>query len=243
MPGARGEAEVVRLKGPPSELSGLMPMPAGGPGPVMVELEVPGAKPPSLTAVAVPSGLDRVAQLVLALPRTTPPGTYEGRVSVGPDSHRLRVDVLANTSLRLLPERLDVKALPGEELTVEVTVLNLGNVPAEILARYVIGLVDSKGIDRALSRTSGAKLGHDKGRADHLVDEIAAGRGGPARVEVESGSGTLDAGQTRELCARLKLPERLRRGRTYSGVWRLEDAAFSVRVAANGGERSEEEIA
>jgi hypothetical protein len=44
----------------------------------------------------------------------------------------------------------------------------------------------------------------------------------------------------REIKATLKLPGRLKLGRTYSGAWRLADAAFSVRIEV-GDESFEEE--
>lgn len=244
MRGGKHQAESIRLKGFPQDVSGLVPMPPGGPGWVKVTLDLPGERGrTSLVGVAVPSGLDDVARLLLTLGRTTPAGTYEGEVWLGSAARPLTVEVEPHASLGVHPQTLILDIGAQATPAVEVTVLNLGNVGAEILSGYVFGLVDSKGLDRALSRTSGAKITRNEGRADYFFGEVAQGRGGPVRVEVGQGSGKLAPGEARDVRAKLRLPDRLHSGRTYSGVWRLEDAALSIRVNVNGGERSAEEIA
>jgi hypothetical protein len=60
------------------------------------------------------------------------------------------------------------------------------------------------------------------------------------RADVHDGAGTVMPREVREIRATLKLPGRLKLGRTYSGAWRLADAAFSVRIEV-GDESFEEE--
>ena len=245
---SRNASGGVLLRGLPQQLVAIAPMPPGGVGWLRVDLDVPGhtlAVP--LMALAAPSGLPDYVELRLSLPGTVPAGRYGGKIWLGERAVALSVEIEANPTLRTVPESMQTEARAGGEVTVAFALLNTGNVPYEVRSSYVFGMVDAKALDRALSRTTGAELPAGatptsaSGRADRLVDELAEGRGGPVRIEVREGAGPLQPSEVREVRATLKLPERLRPGRTYSGVWALDEAAFSVRVTIiDGG--SEEEL-
>jgi len=232
----------VGLRGSPRNLITVLRMPSFGPGLVPVQLEIPKvALPTPLLAAVTPSGIADVARLMLSLPGATPPGKYEGAIKLTNRSQSLVVEVEPSLSIAVLPEGLAARARPGEELTVDLTVLNQGNVPFVVRKTYAFPLADVIGIDRALSRTASAETKEGgRGRADRFADELASGRGGPVRVEVHRGVGTVMPSAVHEVKATLKLPGRLRLGRTYSGAWRLADAAFSVRIEV-GDESFEEE--
>jgi hypothetical protein len=217
-------------------------MPPFGPGLVPVQLEIPEVALPSpLLASVAPSGIAEIARLVLSLPGATPPGRYEGAIRLSDRSHSLVVEVEPDLSIAVLPESLAARARPSEELNVDLTVLNQGNVSYDVRKVYAFPLADVIGIDRALSRTASSETKEGgRGRADRFADELASGRGGPVRVEVHRGVGAVMPREVREIKATLKLPGRLKLGRTYSGAWRLADAAFSVRIEV-GDESFEEE--
>lgn len=250
MPSAQTTSGVT-LRGLPQQLLAVIPMPPSGVGWLRVDLDIPDLdRSTQLMALVAPSGLPAYAELRLSLPGTTLAGRYTGKIWIGEREVPLTVEVQPNPTLRVVPEGFQARAGGGDEVNVEVTLLNPGNVPYDVRSGYAFALVDANALDRAFSRTTGTEVEAStkraattgsSGRADRFVDELAEGRGGPVRVEVQQGVGALAPGEARELRARLKLPDRLRPGRTYSGAWRLDDAAFSVRIqVADGGQPQED---
>src|SRR6266568_484588 len=77
---AAAEATTVRFKGSPERLTGLAPAPGAGPLDLQVRLDLPEPFQSALPAYAQPltGGPGAPALLRLALPSSTPPGTYTG---------------------------------------------------------------------------------------------------------------------------------------------------------------------
>ena len=193
------------------------------------------AAPPVDASVTIAETTPGTAILRLDVPRATPPGTYEGRVRVGDQERAIVVDVDPSVYVRLYPVRLVLTAEPGASVDLTLTIVNEGNVAAEIRGAYVIGLYDVGGVERAVGKTFVAELSEGERRVDRFVDELAGGHGGLVRVRIGAGSGDLAPGEVRELGVQLAIPDRLEPGRTYWGTWALHNLRYYVRIT--GAER------
>jgi hypothetical protein len=148
------------------------------------------------------------------------------------------LEVEAAELVNLLPDRLDVRAAAGSELSARFQVLNSGNVALEIPRAAAFALADARLVARILGQSASAESQEGDPALVRLGDELMASRGGVARIRFSEGSGPLERGDLRQVQASIKLPTSLRTGWTYSGSWRLGDSGFSVRVDVVAGRPS-----
>jgi hypothetical protein len=221
---APGAPRGVRIAGLPHRLVTSAPATASGTGWATVSLR--GLETQPLRAVVASTG-----ELKLRLPPTTPPGTYEGTISLAGHEQPIAIEVQPHTSLMVQPSELALSAQPGTSgLVAEITVFNVGNVAAEIRRAYALGFVDVHALDHGLDEAARAPSADRQRRVDVFFDELARGSGGASRLEVEDGAGSLGPGEARAVRGRFSVPKELRVGHTYAAPWNLEDASFSIRV-------------
>jgi hypothetical protein len=176
--------------------------------------------------------------LRLHLPRTTPPGAYEGRMVVGDREQTVQITVEPDVFFRIMPERLIFTAKAEEPVTFDLVFANLGNVAIDIADVYAFGVFDVGGTERAIGRmmlvkSDGSVKSADQEtprRIDVLADAIADEHGGLVRVKVNRGAGTLAPGATRDVAITLRAPERLRSGHTYWGTWPIYNNRYYVKI-------------
>ncbi|MFY9570878.1 MAG: hypothetical protein WAV20_05730 [Blastocatellia bacterium] len=177
----------------------------------------------------------------LRLPRTTPPGTYEGTVRVGDKLMPFVAQIEPRPHLRFFPGRLIITAPAGAMVDADLTLVNSGNVPVSIEAKHTFCIFDGTGIDRAFfAALSEEKLEGEK-RINRLLDELANLHGGLVRLRVEEGVGDIAPGESRELHVVLRFSDRLHAGARYAGVWSLSSANYSVRINVTEGRIPSEE--
>jgi hypothetical protein len=140
------------------------------------------------------------------------------------------LDVEAAEHVTLIPDRLEVRAAAGSELSARFQVLNSGNVPVEIPRAAAFALAEARLLARVLGQSAGVEPAEPGPALNRLGEELLESRGGVARVRTSDGAGPLEPGDLRQVQASIKLPGTLRPGWTYSGSWRLADSGFSVRV-------------
>jgi hypothetical protein len=202
---------------------------------VAVELSLAGSTPDAtVPAVAsFPAFVQGTGELRLDLPRTTPPGTYEGVVRIGDLEQPVTVEVEPAIRLRLFPKALQIAGGPGGKIAAELTLVNEGNIPAEIRTGYEFWLFQENGTDRALGQffTTNAKAEFGDARLEHLLDAIDQQYGGHARVKVDEGAGEIASGTSRELHVQFVLPAGLQPGRVYDGMWPLHNLHWPLRVS------------
>lgn len=239
---AKGAQEPLRLRGTPLSLTGLMPAPPAPPAPEAASRQLPVRLAPvaeerraalataSATAAGPTALLTRDGLVRLSLPRQTPPGTYPARLQIGDREQEILIEVEPEVELRASPDSLTVEGAPGGRVGVELTLLNVGNVAAEIRRAHGFGLFAVEGADRAIGRAFSGDPPAGKGRADQLAEALAEEHGGLVRIQIDSGDGEIAPGEVRRLHLTLVLPNRLSAGRTYWGVWNLHDLGYCVTV-------------
>jgi hypothetical protein len=234
----------LRIRGTPRHLSALLPGP-GTPSAATVKLSLAGAtqEAAALAVASFPAFVNGIGELRLELPRSTPPGIYEGAVRIGDREQLITVEVEAAIRLRLFPKSLQVTGSPGEKIAADLTIVNDGNAPADIRTGYAFWLFREDGVDRALG--SFLKMGvkpkvSREERLEHLFDAVDQQYGGQVRVKVGDGAGQVAAGSSRELHVQFVLPAGLQPGQVYDGMWPLHNLHWPLRVKVTGAPQQEE---
>jgi hypothetical protein len=223
------------FRGPPRRLAAL-PLPATVSS--LDTAQLPAAAVSILVEGAVPERA-RVRpgrepgdppELRVRLSASTPPGRYEGAATVGDRTVPLRIEVEPSERLRATPSRFQILAKPSGSETVEIQVVNSGNVPAEIPAQSSFYLFDGRGLDHAVWAALAADPPKGKGRMDVLLDDLAASHGGVVGVRVRDGAGSIAPGERRTCRVEFGWSDRLRPGRRYVGAWDVAGLHVPIRV-------------
>jgi hypothetical protein len=228
--------EPLRFRGTPGSLSAALR--EGDAVPRRLPIRLTGKAAEALAAgerVARASRQERDLVLQLALPPRTPPGTYEATVDVDGKERAVVIEVEPEVELQIVPDQLTLRAAPGDHTTVPMTFANAGNVPVEIRKAYAFGIFAAGGLERALHRAYVDERAEGERRVDYLFDRLADEHGGLVRIAIEEGSGDLAPGDAREVSASFRIPERLARGRTYTGTWPLHDVRYYIRLIVPDG--------
>ncbi|MGH7504392.1 MAG: hypothetical protein ACRELX_02020 [Longimicrobiales bacterium] len=235
----KGGGEPLRFRGMPGSLSAAVR--EGEPVARRVPIRFSKKAAAALLVgerVARASRLEGDLVLQLTLPPRTPPGTYEAVIDVGGRERPVVIEVEPEIELQIVPDQLTLRAAPGEHATVDLTFANTGNVAVEIRRAYAFGIFAAGGLERALHRTYVDERAEGERRVDYLFDRLAEEHGGLVRIAIEEGSGELKPGDTREVRATFRLPERLARGRTYTGTWPLHDVRYYIRLVVPEGKET-----
>src|SRR3954454_1618836 len=179
---ARAAPPPIRFTGRPNRLDAALPVAvaAGAPPDLRVDLDVPDAEP-AVAYTARPG--TATLGLRLALPDSTPAGTYKGVMTIGDARHPMVVEIQERRRLVVTPSRIALAlALPSREAATVLHVLNAGNAPLELAAKQAFGLFEDHGLDRSLARAWMDTKARGVDRFGVLADELAASHGGPVRV-------------------------------------------------------------
>ncbi len=232
------------MRGAPGMVGGTLVLPAlDAPPVVAVRLTLEGK-----TATAIPAQVERIgakglSRVRLDMPRWTPPGTYEGTVTIGDQQRRIAVEVEPVQLVRVEPRRLVVRGGPKEVVAAEVTLANVGNAPYDVRGAAMFALYDPSSLERATAQAFQATARGKERFVDRLATALGDGYGGNVRLKVEAGAGRLDPGESRAVRVSLHLPEGLQRGRVYEGVWRIADLGYNVAVDTGAGRTVGERVA
>lgn len=228
---ARATAEPIRFTGGPNRLDAALPVavtPASAPE-LGVELDVPDGGEAALAYAARPG--TATLGLRLALPDSTPAGTYKGVVTIGEVKHPMVVEIQPRRRVVVTPTRIVLGvALPAREAATELHVLNAGNAPVDLAAKQAFGLFEDHGLDRSLARAWTDQTARGVDRFGVLADELAASHGGPVRVRLTAGAGVLEPGASRDVGVTFEFHGELVAGRSYFGYWDVGGTVCTVRV-------------
>jgi hypothetical protein len=229
---AKGGSEPLRFRGTPGSLSAALPRDEPTPRrfPVRVALTSEKKKKGAEPIVTRASRVENDLVLQMALPARTPPGTYEGTIEVEGEQRAVVIEVEPEIELQIVPDQLTLRAAPGDRVAVSLTIANAGNVAVDLRRAYAFGVFAAGGLERALHRTYVDERPEGERRVDYLFDRLAEEHGGVVRVAVEAGAGSLEPGEARDVRMNFHVPERLARGRTYSGTLPVHDLRYYVRL-------------
>jgi hypothetical protein len=236
-------AETVHFRGWPDRLTGAVELPASGPISLAVTLDLPNESvtPGPFYAQPMDPPIGKESWIRVSLPTTTPPGAYRGTIQVGDQKHAATFEVEPRLSLRFIPGTLILRGRPGARVTARLTVVNSGNVAFEVRRAYAFGVSDVDGLERAFGETFRAKVPAGERLIDHFANKLAEAHGGLVRVQITKGPGSLDPGESRQLEAVFKLPDRMHPGRIYAGTWPLGHARYGVQIETTNGVPSDED--
>lgn len=232
----KNAATPIRFRGTPRSLEGLA---------TLAQYQVHGATlalnlSQRATQPALPLALQTepigsaATRLRFVLPESTPPGTYEGTVEIDGANYPVVVEVEPHPYLVVSPRQLVVQVEAGKETSVEVTLVNSGNVPCEIDKVYAFGLFDVEGAERAIGVALRDSSEEGRSRLDRLLDEAADNHAGLVRVAVREGQGSIEPGEVRNVRATLRFSDRLKPGHVYGGTWPMLNLRYSVQVQVSG---------
>jgi hypothetical protein len=224
----------IHFQGSPRVIEGLVPFEPQPALTITLSLDLKQARaarhvaPLALEATPVGSSAMR---LQFSLPESTPPGAYEGSVQIGGESYPITVEVQPHPYLVISPRQLSLQVAPGAEASVDLTLVNSGNVSCEITKVHAFGLFDVKGVERSIGVMLGTTVEKGQGRLDRFMDEAADSHGGLVRVIIKEGAGSLGPSELRNVRAALRFSERLKPDQTYWGTWPLLNLKYYVRVS------------
>lgn len=236
---SRAKAQVV-FRGPPDRLATLLPAAAGAKpkaaGEAVATLRGADVRGLSVRALARAGGGARRA--TLRLPRTTPPGTYEGSAEIEGREVTIVAEVERRPRLESDPRRISVEVEPGAQAIVSVTLLNTGNVACDVSGATQFCLFDGRGVEHAFWLALTTDPPKDKQRIDLLLDDMAASHGGLVTTRVAKGA-KIEPGESRAIQLTLRFSDRLQPGQSYAGAWEAEGLRVPVRVTGAAGKPKE----
>lgn len=244
-PAARGAAKSrararVVFRGPPDRLGSLLPKPAGAADRAAAAVQEPATEPEAslegadvrtLTVRSLERAGVEAQRATLRLPRTTPPGTYEGSAVIDGQTVAIVAEVERRPRLEADPRRVALEVAPGETATVAVTLLNTGNVPCDVSDTTTFCLFDGRGFEHAFWAALTSEPPEGKQRVDVLLDDLAESHGGLVTTKVEGGA-AIEPGESREVRLTLRFSDRLQPDKRYAGTWRAEGVRIPVRVTS-----------
>lgn len=167
--------------------------------------------------------------MTLRLPKSTPPGTYEGSAEIEGRTVPIVAEVEARPLAQAEPRRVVLDAAPGETATVDVTLVNTGNVPLDVSEPVTFCLFDGRGLEHAAWAALSAEPPKGKQRLDVFLDDLAESHGGLVTLKPENGK-AIAAGESRAVRLTLRFSDRLLPGKRYAGAWRADGIRIPFRV-------------
>jgi hypothetical protein len=224
------DAAPIRFTGRPNRLDAALPVAvsAAAAPELGVELELSDAEP-AVGYTARPG--TAALGLRLALPDSTPAGTYKGVMTIGDARHPMVVEIQERRRVVVTPGRIALQvALPKAEAATVLHVLNAGNAALDLAAKQAFGLFEDHGLDRSLARAWTDAKARGVDRFGVLADELASSHGGAVRVRLAKGAGVLEPGEGRDVDVSFEFQGELVAGRSYFGYWDVGGAVCTVRV-------------
>jgi hypothetical protein len=225
--------EVV-FRGPPERLATLLRAPAvralGDERPPSATLR--GAEIRGLKVRPISRDRADVGWATLRLPWSTPPGRYSGSAEIGGQTVSIVAEVEPRPRLEAEPRRITLEADPGGTATVDLELVNTGNVPCEVPGTTTFCLFDGRGLEQAAFAALASEPPEGRKRIDVLLDELSESHGGLVTAKVK-GDATIATGESGRVQLTLRFSDRLRPGKRYAGSWRGEGLRVPIRVTAS----------
>jgi hypothetical protein len=168
----------------------------------------------------------------LRLDRTAPPGRYQAQLRLSGKSVPVELDIAPAPRLHAFPPSAEFVGKPGYDAVAEVTLTNKGNVAIELPERFVTGIFDDDGLETAFAETYRQDTDDPVELFGAWLRSLRSGYGGMLKLRIASGAGTLPPGAERTIALSAHLPECLKPGHFYHGIWKLRPMRYRFKVAA-----------
>lgn len=159
-----------------------------------------------------------------------PPGNYAAELRADDGVRRLTVAIDPIVLLRVEPPMLSLAGQPGATVEATITLANAGNIAADLPDYGAVGIYEVNGVETAIARAYRSDSEEGLQTLSRFVEELRNGYGGLVKLRLEGVTSPLAAGKACSLRVAATLPERLRSGRVYTGVWPLANLNYAVRV-------------
>ncbi len=229
----KDEREPVRFKGSPARVVATLELTEALASSRACRVTLPEAGTFPLAVRPLRSQPPMISALSFRLPKSTPPGCYQGSIDLGEQRIPIVVDVESRSSIRFIHPKFTYKGLSGARVRTQLSVLNRGNVSVTLPGKDTFCVFEDGGVARALYRGLAAEnLGGR--RIDHILDELADAHGGLVRITINKGAGRLAPEEVRELEIDLHFPRKVMSGKTYRGTWSISGADLEVVIEIAG---------
>jgi hypothetical protein len=228
---ARTGGSPLTFRGPPHRLTSIVALPDGTDGLGEPKALLEGAEIRGLAVRPLRREGLNMGKVTLRLPRSTPAGSYAGSVEIGGRTLPVAVEVEPHPKVEVSPSRLLLEVEPGAEATVDVTLLNIGNVPFDVPAASTFCVFDGSGVDHAFWVAFVSDPPEGKERIDLLLDDLAESHGGLVEVRARASERTIAPGESRDVQVTLRFSDRLRPGHAYAGSWDADGLHLRIRLS------------
>ncbi len=230
----------LRFRGTPNRLLATLELPEKFPPPKVCRVVLPDTGTMPLMVRALRSTAPVVSTLSFRLPKSTPPGSYQGNVELGARRIPAVVEVEPRASLRFIRSKVTFRERPGARARAELVLVNRGNVDVTVPSEDSLCVFANDGLTRALYSGLVEEGGDGRQRIDRIMDEVAKAHGGLVRATVLEGAGCLAPEEVRELVVEFHFSHRLTAGHTYRGTWSIAESSLEVEVEVVGGPNGKE---
>ncbi|HEY5724156.1 MAG TPA: hypothetical protein VIT45_17740 [Allosphingosinicella sp.] len=171
------------------------------------------------------------ASLRLRLAPTAPAGRHLAELRLSGKSFPVELDIAPRPSLRAFPSSAHFAGKPGDNPAIEMSLANRGNVAIELPARAATGIFDDIGLETAFAETYREKSDDPAHLLGSWLRALRGGYGGLLKLRIGAGAGNLEPGEERSFEISAHLPECLKPGHSYHGVWKLGPLHYRITVA------------
>ncbi|HXJ03436.1 MAG TPA: hypothetical protein VNH44_19605 [Micropepsaceae bacterium] len=225
-------AKPLSFRGTPRRLSLSNPELAGHEcGEIVLPEELAAHGESSVIALPVRNSRLNGPSLKLRLDHATPAGKYQAQLRLSGKSVPVTLEIAPAPRLSVFPESANFAGKAGGESELDMTVVNKGNVAIELPERSIVGLFDDEGLEAAFAETYRQDTDDPVQLAGHWLRKLRDGYGGLLKLRIGSGSGSLPPDAERTIVVSAHLPENLKRGHSYHGIWEIGPVNYRVAVA------------
>lgn len=225
-------AHPLSFRGLPHRLSLSSPALAGHEcGEIVLPDELAAHSKSAVIPLPVRRSRSRGPSLSLILDRTTPAGRYEAHLRLSGKSVPVMLEIAPAPRLSVFPLSADFASRPGGDSVVDIVLVNNGNVLIELPERSVTGIFDDEGLETAFAETYRQDTDDPVQLFGHWLRKLRDGYGGLLKLRIASGGGSLPPGAERTITLSAHLPESLKQGHSYHGIWELGPVHYRITVA------------
>jgi hypothetical protein len=171
------------------------------------------------------------SRLCLRLADAAPPGHYAAELRIAGNAYPAALDIHPVPRLSISPGNADFQGKPGASASAEMSLTNNGNVPIMVPETAIVMLNDDRGFEAALADVTRQNSDDVSVLVGHFLRGLRARYGGPLKLNIAEGAGSVEPGQQRTLKVTTDIPKKLKPGHSYHGIWEIGPVRHRVNVS------------